>query len=64
MPGSRDTLWIGTYGGGIFSFRDGSFTQYSMKEGLISRIVFDVEVAHDNSLWIATPDGLSHLRMG
>jgi signal transduction histidine kinase/ligand-binding sensor domain-containing protein len=61
---SRDTLWIGTYGGGIFSFRDGSFKQYSIKEGLISRIVFDVEVAHDNSLWIATPDGISHLKNG
>lgn len=61
---SLHNLWIGTYGGGLFKFKDGHFTQYSVKEGLVSKVVFDVAVAHDNSLWIATPDGISHMKDG
>jgi ligand-binding sensor domain-containing protein len=53
---AQHTLWIGTYGGGLFSFKSGRFTQYLPSDGLVSRFVFDVQVAHDNSLWIATPE--------
>jgi signal transduction histidine kinase/ligand-binding sensor domain-containing protein len=60
----QKTIWIGTYGGGIFSFRNGHFTQYSAKQGLASTIVFQLTVARDDSLWIATPDGVSHMREG
>lgn len=60
---NRD-LWIGTYGGGLFRFRNGHFVQYSPKEGLVSKIVLQIAVAHDGSLWIATPDGLSHMQNG
>ena len=60
----QKTLWIGTYGGGIFSFRNGHFTQYSKKEGLASTIVFQITIARDGSLWIATPDGVSHMEGG
>lgn len=58
------TIWIGTYGGGIFSFRDNHFTQYSAKQGLASTIVFQLTVARDDSIWIATPDGVSHMQQG
>src|SRR6266446_1448269 len=34
---NRD-LWIGTYGGGLFRFRDGHFGQYSMEQGLVSKV--------------------------
>ncbi len=57
-------LWIGTYGGGLFRYRDGIFTQFSIEQGLVSRIVFALRVAGDDSLWIATPDGLSHMQNG
>ena len=57
-------LWIGTYGGGMFRYRDNTFTQYTMEQGLASRIVFQIKVARDDSLWIATPDGLSHMKDG
>ena len=60
----RKTIWIGTYGGGIFSLRGGHFTQYSVKQGLASAIVFQITIAHDGSLWIATPDGVSHMEGG
>jgi ligand-binding sensor domain-containing protein/signal transduction histidine kinase len=60
----QHNLWIGTYGGGIFRYRDHRFTQYTMEQGLPSRIVFQIKVARDDSLWIATPDGLSHMKDG
>ena len=58
----KRNLWIGTYGGGMFRYRDGVFTQYNMEQGLASRIVFQIKVAQDDSLWIATPDGISHMQ--
>jgi signal transduction histidine kinase len=61
---AQHTLWIGTYGGGMFSLKSGRFTQYLPQDGLVSRFVFDVQVAHDDSLWIATPDGVSHMKGG
>lgn len=60
---NRD-LWIGTYGGGLFRFRDGHFGQYSMEQGLVSKVVLQIAVARDGSLWIATPDGVSHMQNG
>jgi PAS domain S-box-containing protein len=57
-------LWIGTWGGGLFRFRDEHFVQYSIEQGLASKIVFQIIVAHDDSLWIATPEGLSHMKNG
>jgi signal transduction histidine kinase/ligand-binding sensor domain-containing protein len=61
---SHHTVWIGTYGGGLFSFKDGHFTQYMAEQGLPSRIVFQIQVAHDDSLWMATADGVSHMQDG
>jgi signal transduction histidine kinase/ligand-binding sensor domain-containing protein len=58
---NRD-LWIGTYGGGLFRFRDGHFREYSLEQGLVSKVVLQIAVGHDGSLWIATPDGVSHMQ--
>jgi ligand-binding sensor domain-containing protein/signal transduction histidine kinase len=57
-------IWLGTYGGGLFRYRSGSFTQYSKKEGLASDVVSKITVAQDDSLWVATSNGLSHLQNG
>ncbi len=57
-------IWIGTYGGGLFRYRNGVFAQYTREQGLASRIVFQIAVATDDSLWIATPDGVSHMQAG
>jgi signal transduction histidine kinase/ligand-binding sensor domain-containing protein len=57
-------IWIGTYGGGLFRYRSDSFTEYSTKEGLGSDVATKIVVARDNSLWVATNNGLSHLQNG
>jgi signal transduction histidine kinase/ligand-binding sensor domain-containing protein len=61
---ARDNLWIGTYGGGLFRFRDGHFVQYSIEQGLVSRVVLQIVAARDDSLWVATPNGISHMQDG
>ncbi|MGC1783529.1 MAG: two-component regulator propeller domain-containing protein [Acidobacteriaceae bacterium] len=58
----QHTIWIGTYGGGLFRYRNGVFKQYTRDEGLVSRIVGQIMVARDDTLWLATPNGVSHLR--
>ncbi len=60
----KHSLWIGTYGGGLFQLRNGVFTQYTREQGLASRIVIQIVVAKDDSLWVATPDGVSHMQAG
>jgi len=60
---NRD-LWIGTYGGGLFRFRGGHFHQYSREQGLPDTVVLQIAVARDGSLWLATPNGVSHMQNG
>lgn len=60
----RHDIWIGTYGGGIFQYRNGVFRQYTREQGLASRIAIQIAVARDDSLWIATPDGVSRMQAG
>jgi signal transduction histidine kinase/ligand-binding sensor domain-containing protein len=61
---SNSNLWIATYGGGLFRLRDGHFTQYSLEQGLPSSVALQVIVARDDSVWIATPDGISQMQNG
>jgi ligand-binding sensor domain-containing protein/signal transduction histidine kinase len=53
-------IWIGTYGGGLFRFHDGVFTQFTISQGLVNNVVLNVTVAHDDTVWAGTLDGLSH----
>ena len=52
-------LWIGTYGGGLFRLHEGRFAQF-----LPGEIVSGIAVAKDDSLWLATPNGVAHLKDG
>jgi len=60
----KQNIWIGTYGGGLFRYRDGNFTQYRLGQERAGPIVLAIAVARDDSLWIATPDGVSHMQEG
>ena len=60
----KNGIWIGTYGGGLFQYSAGRFAQYSVEDGLVSTIVSQITVARDGTLWVATPDGISHLQNG
>jgi signal transduction histidine kinase len=62
--GKRGELWVGTWGGGLFRFADGHFTQFGSRQGLAGDVVRAITTANDGSLWIATDGGLSHMMNG
>src|SRR6185312_12431196 len=60
----RGTLWIGTDGGGIVSYRDGVFSAVSRTNGLAGdqvRVIFE---SKDGALWVGTTEGMSRYKDG
>jgi ligand-binding sensor domain-containing protein/serine phosphatase RsbU (regulator of sigma subunit) len=56
-PDGSGGLWIGTRGGGLTHYADGSFRRYTQKDGLANDIVQTVHEARDGTLWIGTAGG-------
>ncbi len=57
------TLWIGSNGGGLFSYsKTGKFSVLSEKEGLSNQSVRALLEDHEGSLWIGTRSGLFQLK--
>src|SRR6266404_2644940 len=57
------TLWIGTQNGGLTSYRQGKFKNYSTKDGLPDESVFSIEADPQGNLWLS-PGGLLRLTDG
>jgi signal transduction histidine kinase len=51
-------LWIGTYGGGLSRFKDGNFTEYSVREGLQDAIVYQILEDSKENLWLSGNKGI------
>ncbi len=65
LRATRDgSLWVGTDGGGLSQFKDGSFKTFTSKDGLANDRVWTLFEARDGALWIGTDGGLSVLRDG
>jgi ligand-binding sensor domain-containing protein/signal transduction histidine kinase len=56
---SRDTLWVGTRGGGLVRIHDGKAARISTRQGLLSNSVFQVIGDRHGNLWMSGPLGLS-----
>jgi ligand-binding sensor domain-containing protein/signal transduction histidine kinase len=56
------TAWLGSKDEGLFRYENGTTTQLSIKDGLLSNVVLSLAAPKDGSLWIGTPDGLNHLQ--
>lgn len=62
---SGDTLWLGTYGGGIQAFYgDTVVATYTTEDGLVHDQVWRIISDRENRLWIATNGGLSIFENG
>ena len=61
---SKQDLWVGTMGGGLFRFHAGHFHAFTKTDGLGGDTVNCILAARDGSLWIATSAGLTRLRDG
>jgi ligand-binding sensor domain-containing protein len=59
-PDRDGTLWIGTFGGGLNGFRDGRFTRFSERDGLLSDNIS--HIADDGeALWLTTTRGICRI---
>jgi signal transduction histidine kinase/ligand-binding sensor domain-containing protein/ActR/RegA family two-component response regulator len=54
---SGGELWVGSYGGGLARYNNGTFTFYSNENGLSSNMIWCLLEDRDGSLWIGTEGG-------
>jgi PAS domain S-box-containing protein len=62
--GDDSSLWIGTYGGGLSQLKNGKFTIYSTRDGLVGNAVTELCKDKEGNIWIATDQGLSRFKDG
>ena len=61
--GADQSLWIGTFGSGLFRLRAGRFEHYGPGQGLTSSVVLSLLPEPDGTLWAGTAEGgLNRLR--
>ncbi|MCS6808527.1 MAG: two-component regulator propeller domain-containing protein [Bacteroidota bacterium] len=65
LQDSKGTLWIGTRGGGLSTYKDNAFSsKYTIRDGLGSNYIWALYEDRDGILWVATGGGLSCIRNG
>ncbi len=53
-------LWAGTNGNGLFLLKDDKFIKkFDLKDGLTGRICNHISLGPDNTVWVATNDGIT-----
>ncbi|HEY1170039.1 MAG TPA: two-component regulator propeller domain-containing protein [Verrucomicrobiae bacterium] len=62
---ANKTLWIGTEGGGVVSYRDREFKNFSTASGLASDSISAITADNQGNVWVATVGGaLNRFRSG
>jgi signal transduction histidine kinase/ligand-binding sensor domain-containing protein len=57
------TIWVGSYGSGVFRIKSGTITNLTSKDGLLSDYCYSLVVDNDKNLWIGHRGGLSKIRL-
>ncbi len=52
-------LWFGTRTGGLYRWRSGTMSRYTVAEGLASNSIYEILEDGKNNLWISGPNGIS-----
>ena len=52
------TLWIGTYGDGLFRFKDEKATQISTRDGLFDDVVYQILEDDQHNFWMSSNKGI------
>jgi hypothetical protein len=55
----EDTIWAGTWGGGVTRYQDGSWSNLMEKDGLAGNIVYAIAQDPAGAYWFGTNRGLS-----
>jgi len=58
---SKNILWIGTFGQGLFRLENGHFTQYNTHTGIQSDTVYGIVEDSSNNLWLGSDKGISRI---
>ncbi len=53
----KDNLWIGTNGGGLTRYKDGLFTTFTARDGLVNDAILSLHEDAHGALWIGTDGG-------
>jgi signal transduction histidine kinase/ligand-binding sensor domain-containing protein len=64
LAAADGTLWIGTEGGGVASYRNRTFQAWSKAEGLTNGYVRSLREDSAGAIWMGTDDGLYRWRAG
>ncbi|MGD1959890.1 MAG: two-component regulator propeller domain-containing protein [Fulvivirga sp.] len=59
------TLWIGTFGGGLFRFdtKTETFKNYTENDGLPNGVIYGIRADNEGHLWMSTNNGLSRFNI-
>lgn len=55
------TLWLGTYGKGIYRYDGQTWQRTGTKDGLVDSIIHGIAIAPDGAIWVTSPSGLGYL---
>jgi ligand-binding sensor domain-containing protein/signal transduction histidine kinase len=64
LPAGDGTMWIGTYGGKVFRYRDGVLTRFAREEGLLAGSVRALLEDRRGTIWTGGFNGLSRIENG
>ena len=59
LADQQDTIWAGTWGGGVARFKDGKWSNLMEKDGLAGNIVYSMVQDKKGVYWFGTNRGLS-----
>lgn len=59
-----DIVWAGTLLNGIYKLEDGSWTNYTVSDGLPNNLITALTTDKNNALWVGTDKGLSKYENG
>ncbi len=59
LEDSDGGLWFGTRTGGLYRWRSGKLTHYTVKEGLASNSIYEMIEDRKGNFWISGPNGIS-----
>ena len=61
MVDKKGTVWIGTEKKGLFKLQNGSWTNYSIANGLVDKQVSEIFEDKKGSIWVITKKGISKI---
>ncbi len=57
-------VWIGSLGSGLSVWQNGTWSMWTIANGLPSSDIYDIEIAADGTVWVATGNGVVEINNG